>query len=68
MLVVDATSSIVDQDKALADRILKEGRACVIVLNKWDMIPDKTEKKFIDTLNHVRLSLPNIRWAEVCTV
>ena len=41
VLVLDATEGIHDQDLAIAKLIEREGRACVIVLNKWDAVEDR---------------------------
>ena len=41
ILVVDATEGLNDQDLRLAQLIEREGRACVLVLNKWDAVEDR---------------------------
>jgi GTP-binding protein len=38
LLVVDATQGITDQDQRIAARIKEDGRACAVVLNKWDLV------------------------------
>ncbi|MDY6784897.1 MAG: ribosome biogenesis GTPase Der [Cyanobacteriota bacterium] len=38
LLVIDAVDGITEQDQKLADRVIEEGRAAVIVVNKWDAI------------------------------
>ena len=38
LLVIDALDGITEQDQKLAGRIEAEGRACVIVVNKWDAV------------------------------
>ena len=38
LLVIDVTDGVTEQDQRLAGRIEEEGRACVIVVNKWDAI------------------------------
>ncbi len=38
LLVVDATMGVTDQDQRIAARIKEDGRACVVVLNKWDLV------------------------------
>ncbi|MBD2104262.1 ribosome biogenesis GTPase Der [Leptolyngbya sp. FACHB-261] len=38
LLVIDALDGVTDQDQKLAGRIAEEGRACVIVVNKWDAV------------------------------
>lgn len=37
VLLLDATLGLEGQDLRIADRVLEEGRALVIVLNKWDV-------------------------------
>ncbi|MEO0539871.1 MAG: ribosome biogenesis GTPase Der [Cyanobacteria bacterium P01_A01_bin.105] len=38
LLVVDALDGITEQDQKLAGRIEDDGRACVVVVNKWDAV------------------------------
>jgi GTP-binding protein len=40
ILVVDASEGVTDQDQHIAARIQESGRACVVVLNKWDTLRD----------------------------
>ena len=40
-LVVDATGGLHDQDLQIAQLIEREGRACVLALNKWDAVTDR---------------------------
>lgn len=65
ILMLDALSGIVDQDRILAQRIVDEGRACVIALNKWDAIPDKDDKSYLGAMDNVRNTLPGLRFADV---
>jgi GTPase len=41
VLVVDAVEGLHDQDLQIAQLIEREGRACVLALNKWDAVPDR---------------------------
>ena len=38
LLVVDASQGVTDQDQRIAARIKEDGRACAVVLNKWDLV------------------------------
>ncbi len=38
LLIVDAVDGVTEQDQKLAGRIEEEGRACVLVVNKWDAV------------------------------
>jgi GTP-binding protein len=37
VLVIDAEAGITEQDKKIADTIVEQRRACIIVINKWDL-------------------------------
>lgn len=41
VLVVDATEGLHDQDLQIAQLVEREGRACVVALNKWDAVADR---------------------------
>ncbi|HOX58889.1 MAG TPA: ribosome biogenesis GTPase Der [Candidatus Paceibacterota bacterium] len=40
LFVLDAESGITEQDKKIADRIVEERKACIVVMNKWDLMDD----------------------------
>ena len=42
LLVIDATDGVTEQDQRLAGRIEQEGKACFVVVNKWDLIAKDT--------------------------
>jgi GTP-binding protein len=44
-LVIDATEGVTSQDKKIAGLIQESKRPCVVAVNKWDLIKDKTEDK-----------------------
>jgi GTPase len=68
VLLLSAVDGIVDQDRMLAERIYDEGRSCVIALNKWDIVDNKDDKTYLKAVENVRLSLPRLRWAEICLI
>jgi len=43
IIVLDVTRPFEKQDLQIADLIIREGRAPVIVLNKWDLVDDRQE-------------------------
>jgi len=49
LLVVDATEGLHDQDLAIAQLIEREGRACVLALNKWDAVADRAATRLAIT-------------------
>jgi GTP-binding protein len=42
LLLLDATRGLEAQDLRIADRVLEEGRALVVALNKWDAADDQS--------------------------
>jgi GTP-binding protein len=40
VLVLDAEAGITEQDKKVADRIVEERKACILVINKWDLVEE----------------------------
>ncbi|HWB58739.1 MAG TPA: ribosome biogenesis GTPase Der [Chthoniobacteraceae bacterium] len=44
-LVIDATAGVTAQDKKIAGLIQQANRPCVVAINKWDLIRDKTDNK-----------------------
>ena len=65
LLVVDATAEITDQDAMLAQRIADDGRACVVLANKWDIYEGKDEGITGEVLKVLREKLTAVSWAEV---
>ena len=41
ILVLDAEAGITEQDKKVADRIVEDRRACIVVVNKWDLFDEE---------------------------
>ncbi len=44
VLVLDAESGILEQDKKIADKIVEARRACILVVNKWDLVAEAVQK------------------------
>lgn len=44
VLVIDAEQGITEQDKKIADKIVEERRACIVVINKWDLMEAAVRK------------------------
>ncbi len=40
IFVLDADKGIVEQDKKIADKITEANRACIVVINKWDLMTE----------------------------
>src|SRR5258705_12894068 len=44
ILVLDAEAGITEQDKKVADKIVEERKACIVVVNKWDLMEEAVRK------------------------
>ena len=67
LLVIDALDGVTEQDQKLAGRIEEEGRACVLVINKWDLI-EKDNNTIYDYERLVKDRLNFIHWADTIFV
>jgi GTP-binding protein len=44
VLVLDAESGILEQDKKIADSIVENRKACIVVVNKWDLFNEEVRE------------------------
>ncbi|AOX19434.1 ribosome biogenesis GTPase Der [Kozakia baliensis] len=66
VLTLDATLGVHEQDLQIARLIEREGRACVLALNKWDAVEDRTAtRKAIS--DRLEISLAQMRGIPVVT-
>jgi GTP-binding protein len=66
-LVVDANEGLSDQDKKIAQLAVDRGRGIVIVLNKWDTMPD-ISNIFNAVEDRVRFMFPVLQFAPIIAV
>jgi GTPase len=63
LLMIDATTSVSQPDKRLAQLIAEESKACIIVVNKWDLAKDSADTgQYEDYLTKL---LPGLRHAPI---
>lgn len=67
LLVIDAIDGVTEQDQKLAGRIADDGRACVVVINKWDAI-EKDSHTIYEYQRHLADRLHFTNWAETIFV
>jgi GTP-binding protein len=44
VLVLDAEMGVTEQDKKICDKIVESHKACIVVVNKWDLVADDVRK------------------------
>ncbi len=62
VLVIDALDGVTEQDQRLAGRIEEAGRACVLVVNKWDAV-EKDSHTMSRVEKELRAKLYFLDWA-----
>lgn len=67
LFVVDAVDGITDQDLKLTGRIIEEGKAAVIIVNKWDAV-EKDTYTIYDHTKEIQDRLYYMEWAEMIFV
>lgn len=60
-LVLDVTQEVASQDKTIANFIARQGKASVLVLNKWDLVEkdNTTHREFVQ---HIAAQVPQIEY------
>lgn len=53
VILIDATAPLEKQDATLAALVEREGRSCVIGLNKWDLVPAGERKAFLEEIDYM---------------
>lgn len=67
LFVIDALDGVTEQDQKLAGRIADEGRACVLVVNKWDAV-EKDSHTIYEYQKEIHSRLHFVEWAEMIFV
>ncbi|MBD2198303.1 MULTISPECIES: ribosome biogenesis GTPase Der [Calothrix] len=67
LMVIDALDGVTEQDQKLAGRIIEEGRACIVVVNKWDAV-EKDSYTIYDYEKDLQSRLHFTEWADTIYV
>ncbi len=54
ILVLDAESGIAEQDKKVADQIVAGHKACIVVVNKWDLVDEAVRNARLEEIERRR--------------
>jgi GTP-binding protein len=66
-LMIDSTEGITEQDKKIANQIVKRGRGVVLVLSKWDLMAD-VANAFHAISDRTRFLFPQLDFAPIVQV
>jgi GTP-binding protein len=68
VLVMDASDpNMTDQDKRILETIVEAGRGMVLVLNKWDLVPDKGPNSVAQREKRLFMDAPQASFARLLT-
>jgi GTP-binding protein len=67
LIMIDAQEGVTEQDTKIAGLAYERGTACIIILNKWDLI-EKDNSTIGVHVNHVKDSLKYLDFAPIITV
>lgn len=51
VLVLDAETGVIEQDKKIAAKITEARKACIIVINKWDLMEEAVHKARVEEID-----------------
>ena len=63
-LVIDANQKLGSQDKKIASYIADQGKACIIVANKWDLV-EKDTRTFDEFCQEIRWQAPLLDYVPI---
>lgn len=67
LIVIDATQGVTEQDTKVAGIAHDEGKACIFVVNKWDLV-EKDNKTLGNYTNEIRDMFPFMNYAPILFV
>ena len=70
VLLIDAERPFEHQDLTIGDLVETEGRALVVAVNKWDLVPDKQKKlkELRETLDERLAQLPGVSMIAISAI
>ncbi len=68
LFVIDVLDGVTEQDLKLAGRIIDEGRAVILVINKWDAVEDKDNNTINQYKKEIMSRLYFMEWAQMIFV
>lgn len=65
LMVINAAEGITEQDKKIAGYAHESGKGVVIIVNKWDIFPDKNDKSTLRFTEDLRDELGFLQYAPI---
>ena len=68
ILVIDAVEGLTAQDAHIAGYVVEEGKGLLVVVNKWDLLAEKTDRTFDQYVEWIRHDAPFLDFAPVISI
>ncbi len=68
ILVIDAVEGLTAQDAHIAGYVVDEGKGLMVVVNKWDLLLEKTDRTFDQYVEWIRHEAPFLDFAPVMSI
>ena len=68
ILVIDAVEGLTAQDAHIAGYVVDEGKGLLVVVNKWDLLAEKTDRTFDQYVDWIRKDAPFLDFAPVISI
>jgi GTP-binding protein len=68
ILVIDAVEGLTAQDAHIAGYVVEEGKGLLVVVNKWDLLTEKTDRTFDQYVEWIRREAPFLDFAPVISI
>jgi GTP-binding protein len=65
ILMIDAVQGITDQDKKIGETIIEYGKAVILVVNKWDLVENKTTNTVNEFTKKIRYEASHLDFAPI---
>ncbi len=63
VIMIDATEGFTEQDSKVAGYAHEQGKACIVAVNKWDAVEDKTDKTMKEFTDKLRVDFSFMSYA-----
>ena len=63
VILIDATEGFTEQDSKVAGYAHEQGKACIVAVNKWDAVTDKTDKTMKEITDKLKIDFSFMSYA-----
>jgi GTP-binding protein len=68
IVVIDAVEGLTAQDAHIAGYVVEEGKGLLVVVNKWDLLAEKSDRTFDQYVEWIRRDAPFLDFAPVISI